>query len=56
MTTAEHLRERAESYWRDAMTFREEGDVPMAVAYETISRELREAALIDGLEGDDGED
>lgn len=45
------LRERSESYWRDAVVFRSEGDIAMAVAYETIARELREAALIDGLEG-----
>lgn len=38
------LIDRAESYWRDAVALREEGDVPMAVAYETISRELRAAA------------
>lgn len=38
----------AESYWRDAMTFREDGDTAMAVAYETISRELRRGTRLDG--------
>lgn len=47
MTIAERLLDRAESYWRDAVTLREEGDVAMAVAYETISQELRQAAQFD---------
>jgi len=38
------LRDRADSYWRDAVVFRQDDDVPMAVAYETISAELRRAA------------
>ncbi len=38
----------AESYWRDAMTLRADGDVPMAVAYETISRELKRGTRLDG--------
>jgi hypothetical protein len=42
------LRARAESYWRDAVTFREMGDTAMAVAYETISAELRKCAERDG--------
>lgn len=35
------LRDRAESYWRDAVTLRADGDLPMAAAYETVSHELR---------------
>lgn len=42
------LRDRADSYWRDALTLRADGDVPMAVAYETIAAELRLCADILG--------
>lgn len=38
------LKHRAESYWRDAVNLREDGDNAMAVAYETIAHELRACA------------
>ena len=38
------LRERAESYSRDARALDEEGDTYAAVAYRTIADELRKAA------------
>lgn len=40
------LRDRAESYWRDAVTLRADGDLPMAAVYETVSHELRLCADI----------
>ena len=56
MTTSSWLRERSESYWRDAVALRAEGDVSMAVAYETISAELRRAGedLRNGRVGEPG--
>lgn len=42
--TVRWLEARADSFWRDAATLREDGDIPMAVAYETISKELRACA------------
>ena len=41
---ADHLRDRAESYGRDAHTFRAEGDLAMAAAYQAIAGELRDTA------------
>lgn len=38
------LRERAESYFRDAEALRADGDMPMCVAYKTIANELRQVA------------
>lgn len=38
------LRERAESYFRDAEALRADGDMPMCVAYKTIAAELRQVA------------
>ncbi len=38
----------AETYWGDARTFREDDDMAMAVAYETIATELRRATRLDG--------
>lgn len=38
------LKERAESYFRDAEVLRAEGDMPMCVAYKTIANELRQVA------------
>lgn len=38
------LRDRADSYWRDSVVFREDGDLHAAVAYRMISEELRRCA------------
>lgn len=38
------LRERAESYSRDAMVLRRDGDKDAAIIYETIRDELRRCA------------
>jgi hypothetical protein len=38
------LKARADSYGRDARILREDGDMPMAVAYQTIADELRKCA------------
>lgn len=44
MNVAEHLKRRADSYSRDAFVLRDDGDRPMAVAYQTIADELRKCA------------
>lgn len=38
------LRDRADSYWRDAVAFREDGDLHASVAYKMIAEELRRCA------------
>jgi hypothetical protein len=38
------LKDRAESYWRDAIVLREDGDLSMSTAYKTIAEELRRCA------------
>jgi hypothetical protein len=38
------LRERAESYGRDAGVLRQEGDLDAALIYETVRDELRKCA------------
>lgn len=38
------LRQRAESYGRDARVLQDGGDWPMAAAYRAIARELRDCA------------
>jgi hypothetical protein len=43
------LRDRADSFWRDAIVLKEQEDFPMAAAYESVAHELRAcAAQIDG--------
>lgn len=44
MTPAAWLRERADSYWRDAEALTREGDADSAVAYRIIAGELRKCA------------
>lgn len=38
------LRDRAESFWRDSVVLREDGDLHAAVAYRTVAEELRKCA------------
>jgi hypothetical protein len=42
--TAALLRNRADSYWRDARTLRGMGDKDAALIFETIADELRKIA------------
>lgn len=44
LTIAARIRDRAESYSRDARSLRAEGDRSMAAAYSTIATELRAVA------------
>ncbi len=44
MNPRKFLLDRADSYGRDACVLRGDGDLPMAIAYETIRDELRRAA------------
>ena len=41
---ARRLRERADSFARDAQVLAADGDMPMAAAYRAIAEELRKAA------------
>jgi hypothetical protein len=38
------LRDRAESFWRDSVVLREDGDLHAAVCYRTVAEELRKCA------------
>ncbi|MGH7484334.1 MAG: hypothetical protein ACREMY_01865 [bacterium] len=42
------LNDRANSYWRDADALQADGDQTMAVAYRTISEQLRRCAFLVG--------
>jgi hypothetical protein len=42
--SAQHLKRRADSYWRDASVLDEIDAREMAIAYRTIARELRTCA------------
>lgn len=43
-SVAQELRRRADSYWRDVQTLRDEGDHNAVVIYRTIADELRSVA------------
>lgn len=44
MNVAQHLRDRADSYSRDALILAADGDQPMAAAYRALAAELRKTA------------
>jgi hypothetical protein len=44
VTASDRLKVRADSYSRDSQILRAEGDMPMAIAYQTIADELRKCA------------